>query len=52
MPQNTFDYKSTLIQLITWGYIDPDLCHHMASLVCIDPMGVPIYPQWKIMIHL
>ena len=45
MPQNTFDDRSTLIrikafckkplpdkQAIAWSNVEPDLCHHMASL--------------------
>ena len=38
MPQNTWDGKSTLVQVIawwqqaiTWANIAPDLCHYMAS---------------------
>ena len=43
MPQNTFDDKPTLVQVmaccltawrqqaITWANVDPDLCHHIAS---------------------
>ena len=41
MPLNTFDDESTLAQVmawcckqqaITWGIVDPDLCHHLVSL--------------------
>ena len=45
MPKNTFDDKSTLIQVkswyrrqqsITWANVDPDMCHRIASLDCND----------------
>ena len=43
MPLDLTDDKSTLVQVITWANVDPDLCRHMVSLghneliTCISP---------------
>ena len=34
LPQDLTDDESKLVQIMAWASVDPDLCHHMASLVC------------------
>ena len=56
------DDKSTLVQVmawavrqqaITWANVDPDLCHHMASLGYYELnmlFGSSVYIQWAPMV--
>ena len=50
MPLDITDDKSTLVQVISWANVDPDLCHQMASLGLNELMLI-IYPLSSGLLH-